>query len=122
MQRCAGNYHNNDQSNKAKQAVDHGKANFLQRKNIFGNIHLAQQQCVAHNAGHSHSGCFTEKGEQQLTDYQINGIIAACTAAHAAHHGGKYHKHNGTHHQGVQYAPCHTQNTAAILQLKITAD
>ena len=104
-----------------KNEVDERKAALFQRKDVFGNIDLAQQRAVLQHALHGHGRALAEEVEHQLADdKEQRKVLDALTALveQRTEHG----PHDQAGQQRVQHAPRHAQHAAAVFQLEITGN
>ena len=121
MDGAAGEHHDQRQRHEAEDAVDHGEAALFQREDIFRDIDFFQQGGRAEDAAHAGGGGLVEEVEQQLAAHQEDREVVDAAAPHI-HQAAEHRPVHQTHEQGVEHAPHHAQHTAAVFELKVTAD
>ena len=118
---AAGEHHDQRQRHEAEDAVDHGEAALFQREDIFRDIDFFQQGGRAEDAAHAGGGGLVEEVEEQLAAHQEDREVVDAAAPHI-HQAAEHRPVHQAHEQGVEHTPHHAQHTAAVFELKVTAD
>ena len=118
----AGNHaevnHNQGHGDKRNGEVDQFEQDFLDGEDHLLDADLLDKRLRVDDGAHGTRGAAVHEIEKNLAQDKVEREVLDVEAEHEREHGGK----NDHHQQGIEYAPQHTQDAAAVFQFEIFAD